>query len=119
MTQPLSQANSQAPAMSAEQQQYLNVLGQKKTLYAVNEMMGEAQDIALKNTHDPQMVHIAKKLNAAEQVNQAAISRLYAQQMHIEKQHPEFKAQAKAYAQSKQQQAELAPAQAQQRQHTY
>ena len=99
--------------MSPEQQHYLNILSQKKSLYAVNDMIGEAQDIALNNTHDPQMMQVAKKLNAAEQVNTASISRLYAQQVHIEQRHPEFKQQAMDYAKGQQQQ--LAP-QAQQHQ---
>lgn len=115
MTEQTPQNNTEQ-TMSPQQQQYLNVLSQKKSLYAVNDMINEAQDIALNNNHDPNMMQIAKKLNAAEQVNTASISRLYAQQMQIEQQHPEFKAQAVAYARSRQQgqQQHIAPQQPQQ-----
>ncbi len=93
--------------MPPEQQQYLNLLSQKKSLYAVNDMIGEAQDIALNNSHDPQMLQVAKKLNAAEQVNTASISRLYAQQLNIEQRHPEFKQQAMDYAKGQHQNQQL------------
>jgi hypothetical protein len=99
--------NEQQPqnsmTMPQEQQQYIQVLANKKRLNMVGNKLAETKQFALDRAEHPDMFRIVQQINSAEQVLQMSVNNLVYQQKQIEKTHPEYKAQAIAHAKSQQQ----------------
>ena len=103
MNQPQANTNNSAfEQLNSDQQHYVQLLANKKRLYAANTTLNEAVQLTLTSGNQEQAFKLAQKLSAVAQNVQNTAHSLAHQQKAIEQQHPEFKAQAKSFAQSRQ-----------------
>jgi hypothetical protein len=106
--------------LSAEQKHYVQLLANKKRLYNAHKSLNDTVQTALSLSDREQAFTLAQQVsNAAKQVQDTA-NYLAHQQKQIEQQHPEFKAQAKSFAQNRdaQHQKQVIQKQAVQKQNT-
>lgn len=88
-------------ALGAEQKHYVQLLANKKRLYAAHKSLNSAVQTALSLSDHEQAFKLAQQVSAAAKQVQDTANYLSHQQKAIEKQHPEYKAQAKSYAQNR------------------
>lgn len=104
MTQAQANTNNSAfDQLNADQKHYVQLLANKKRLYAAHSSLNEAVQEALTSGNQEQVFKLAQKISAAAQNVQTTANSLTQQQKAIEQQHPEFKEQAKTFAQSRRQ----------------
>lgn len=89
--------------LTDEQKHYVQVLANKKRLYAAHKTLNDAVQTALKDSNQTQGFKLAQTISAAAKQVQDTANFLTHQQKQIEQQHPEFKEKAKQFAQSRHQ----------------